>query len=350
VDTSPNVLQKGIWIASYPKSGNTWVRVFIANLLRELQGKAAAQGINLLNRTSTWEIDAEPYQQLLGKPLNQCTIEEIARIRPQVQRLLSAARSRPFFIKTHLSVARFEGFPTINFDITLAAIYIVRNPLDVAISYAHHAGREIDHIIEQMADPALKSSGSERHVYEFMGSWSFHVASWSSVSHRPVYVMRYEDMLASPYKVFGGLAGFLRLAPTPDQLKRAIDNSSFAQLSKQEFESGFREKPEVADKFFRVGRANQWREVLTKEQASRVVKAHAPMMMRGGYLLPHCGADILGPSRPKGPTVHGVSASKERNRLPAPKESANTISSDTIVAARPEQPEGTAPERSSFPL
>ena len=343
MDKSPNEIQKGIWIASYPKSGNTWVRVFIGNILRELRGNAAGpQDINILNRNSTWEIDAEPYQQLLGKPLNQCNVEEIARIRPQVQCLLSQARSRPFFIKTHLSVARFEGFPTINFEMTLAAIYIVRNPLDVAISYAHHASREIDHIIDQMADPVLRSSGSERHVYEFMGSWSFHVASWLSVSHRPVYVMRYEDMLASPYKAFGGLARFLRLAPTPDQLKRAIENSSFVQLSKQESERGFREKPEVAEKFFRAGRANQWREVLTKEQVTRVVRAHAPIMQRGGYLLPNCGADILVRPRPKRLASPSVAAVEGQDRLAAPERSANTISPDSSVVTPPEQPRSTA--------
>jgi hypothetical protein len=286
--------QKIIWIASYPKSGNTWVRTFIHNLLREIRGNAAdAQDINGLSRHTSWEIKAAPYQQLLGKHPMECSPQEIARVRPEVQRLLAAARSRPFFMKTHLIMSRCEGFSTINLDATLAAIYIVRNPLDVAISYAHHSGRTVDQIIEQMADPTLRSHASELHVYEFMGSWSAHVASWMSVFDRPVFVMRYEDMLRSPLEVFGRLAGFLRLTPARDQLQRAIDKSSFSELSWQEQEKGFKEKPAVAEKFFRAGTADQWRTVLSKEQVRRIVHAHAPMMQRAGYLLPNCGGDVL---------------------------------------------------------
>jgi Sulfotransferase domain len=297
---STNSLQKGIWIASYPGSGNTWARAFVHNLLREIRGNVVdAQDINRLRKHTVWENDAVPYEQLLGKSLTKCSREEIARTRPQVQQLLSEARTRPFFVKTHLAVARVEGFPTINFEMTLAAIYIIRNPLDVAISCSHHSGREIAPVIEHMADPIFASRGSERFVYEFMGSWSAHVASWLSVSHRPVYVMRYEDMLKDPLRAFGALARFLRLDLTPAQLQRAIDKSSFSELSKQEREKGFAEKPATTEKFFRAGCADQWRDVLTKAQVGRIVEAHAPMMMRTGYLLPNCGADVPPPSRSK---------------------------------------------------
>jgi len=286
--------QKIIWIASYPKSGNTWVRAFILNLLREMRGNPVdAQDINSMSRHTIWDVKAAPYQQLLGRPPLECTPEEIARVRPEVQRLHAASRSHPFLMKTHLIMARCYGFSTINLDVTLAAIYIVRNPLDVAISYAHHSAQRIDDIIAQMADPILRALVSELNVYDFVGSWSSHVASWMSVFDRPVFVMRYEDMLRSPLEVFGRLAGFLRLTPTRDQLQRAIDKSSFSELSRQERENGFIEKPAAAKKFFRTGTADQWRDVLNKEQVQRIVYAHAPMMQRAGYLLPNCGGDLL---------------------------------------------------------
>jgi len=310
---SPTSLQKGIWIASYPKSGHTWVRVFIHNLLREIRGKKNdSQDINRLSRHTVWEIDAAPYEQLLGKPVVECTAEEIARTRPQVQQLLSEARSRPFFIKTHLGVARIRGFPTINLEMTLAAVYIVRNPLDVAISYAHHGNREVDHVIEQMADPALQIFGPDEHFYEFVGSWSGHVAGWLSISRRPVHLVRYEDMLRAPVRIFGGLARFLRLNPTPEQLQRAIDKSSFAELSRQEQQNSFAEKPPGAEKFFRVGKADQWRDVLTREQVRRVVEAHAPMMQRTGYLIPDCGGDVRPASRSTS-AAQGTLAMTRRN-------------------------------------
>jgi hypothetical protein len=267
-----------------------------------MHGKPAdAQDINGLSEHTDWEVKAGPYQQLIGRPPLECTPEEIARARPEVQRLLAAARSHPFLLKTHLIMARCYGFSTINLDVTLAAIYIVRNPLDVAISYAHHSAQSIDHIITQMADPVLQSVVSERNVFDFAGSWSSHVASWLSVFDRPVFVMRYEDMLRAPFEVFGRLAQFLRFNPTRDQLQRAIDKSSFSELRQQENEKGFVEKPAIARKFFRAGTADQWRDVLTKEQVQRVVYAHAPMMQRTGYLLPNCGGNLPQASQEGGP-------------------------------------------------
>jgi len=292
--TFATTLRKGIWIASYPKSGNTWVRAFIHNILNELHaGTAAAQDINSLHKHTVWEVKAEPYEHLLGKPVTQCSVRDISRVRPRVQRLLSESRKGPFFIKTHQCVAVFKGFPTINFNMTMAAIYIVRNPLDVAISYAHYDGLEINEAIARMALPNFGMRGRpEATVYELLGSWSRHVASWMSVWQVPIYAMRFEDMLASPLRVFGELANFLRLAPTAEQLQRAVDNSSFSELSRQEALGGSVEKPPTAGKFFRAGKANQWREALTGDQIQKVVSAHGPVMQRCGYLKPDCGGHI----------------------------------------------------------
>jgi len=192
------------------------------------------------------------------------------------------------FIKTHNAVAMVEGAPTINFDITRAAIYALRNPLDVAVSYAHFSGIELDAAVAQMANADAYLGSGERRVYEFLGSWSFHVASWLSIPHRPVLILRYEDMLGDPVRSFGRLATFLRLRPNPDQLRRAIEMSSFEELAGQEQRAGFVERPKTAERFFRAGRAGQWREALSADQVKSVIAAHAPMMMRFGYLEPAC--------------------------------------------------------------
>ena len=282
--------QKGIWIASYPKSGNTWVRIFIHNLLRERRGEVGnEQDINALNQHTTWEITANAYEQLLGKRVDQSTPAEIAKTRYDVQSALAQKQSSPFFIKTHNSVANVEGYPSINLDITLAAIYIVRNPLDVAISFAHHANLTVDAIIKIMALPGAISPTTEKMVYEFSDSWSAHVASWMAISSRPVHVIRYEDMLRSPERVFAGLAQFLRVKYSPEQLANAVEKSSFTAVAAQEVSKGFVERPPTSKAFFREGRADQWKEVLSKAQIRSIVDSHAPMMQRFGYLIPDCG-------------------------------------------------------------
>ena len=174
--------RRAIWIASYPKSGSTWVRVFIHNLLRELRGQGAtAQHINALNEMVVRESVKEGFARCLGKPVAQASAREIAQVRAQVQANLVQGQGGPVFIKTHSAAAFVEGFPTINFDVTVAAIYIVRNPLDVVLSYAHHNGAPIDPIIASMADPSANVAGDEWRVQEYLGSWSFHAASWMSV-------------------------------------------------------------------------------------------------------------------------------------------------------------------------
>lgn len=283
--------QRAIWIASYPKSGNTWVRVFLHNLLRELRGDSeGAQSINALHERSGREALKPYFDRRLGKPAEEATPKEIAEARFAVQADMTACAGGPIFIKTHNAVANVEGFPTINFDVTRAAVYLVRNPLDVAVSYSQFAGVPIDAIIALMAEASGVGAGNAHRVYEFMGSWSFNVASWLSVPHRPVIILRYEDLLAAPERNFARLASFLRLGPSREQLRRAIEKSSFDALARQEAAHGFVEKPPEAEKFFRAGKAGQWKDVLSPDQIDAIVTAHAPMMMRFGYVAESCGA------------------------------------------------------------
>jgi hypothetical protein len=288
-----SVAQHIIWIASYPKSGNTWVRAFIHNLLKEISGESGSpQDINRMHEHTAWEVPAAPFEQVLGKPIARALQVEIARARPEVQRQIASEKTFPFFVKTHLCLGNDYGYPTINLDATLAAICVVRNPLDIAISYSHHSGQSIDATIASMATRGLKTPGTERDVYEVLGSWSQNVASWIGLTARPVHVMRYEDLFANPERTFMALARFLRLTPPDDQLKSAVAKSSFVELSEQETEHGFNEKPPTAKRFFREGRAGQWRQILTQKQARDICVAHAPMMQRFGYLPPDCGMSI----------------------------------------------------------
>ena len=91
-------------------------------------------------------------------------------------------------------------------------------------------------------------------------------------------------MLSKPLETFAALAQFLRIGASRRRLHRAIEASSFERLREQERRSGFKEKPETAETFFREGRSGQWRETLCAEQVQAVVRANAEMMQRFGYL------------------------------------------------------------------
>lgn len=273
-----------VWLASYPKSGNTWTRAFLHNLVRVTSGETQALQINELNQFSVG-VGAKPfYEEILGFAVTDGHRDQIAAAHARVQQHIADAVEGLIFLKTHRALIIDRGYPTIDFSVTSGAVYVIRNPLDVAISYAHHAGQPIDNAIEFMNQKDAETPTTEKQVYEVYGSWSQHVLSWTRKPHPAIFVMRYEDMLAEPHKTFGASARHLLFKPTEAQLADAIDRSSFERLREQEEKEGFRERPDGAERFFREGRAGQWKEVLTSTQVQRIVDAHGEQMKRFGYL------------------------------------------------------------------
>jgi hypothetical protein len=273
-----------VWLASYPKSGNTWTRAFLSNLAAVISGEEEEVGVNAINRFSVGENFMRFYEERLGfKPTKEHR-PQIAAIRHDVQEWIADQFDGMVFVKTHNGLLIDHGRSIVNYAVTSGAIYIVRNPLDVAISLSHHMGKTIDEAIETMGSPDVETPINERRVHEVWGSWTQHVESWTRRPHPAIYVMRYEDMLSTPEKTFGGLARHLLLDPTPAQLALSIERSSFSNLRRQEEETGFQEKSEKAERFFREGRAAQWKEILSPQQVSRIVNDHGPQMTRFGYL------------------------------------------------------------------
>ncbi|HUD53379.1 sulfotransferase domain-containing protein [Parvibaculum sp.] len=270
-----------VWLASFPKSGNTWVRHFLHSILR---GGREPHDINKMDTLTVGDASANWYLPLLGKPLEQCTDAEVARVRPQVARSIAARAEGLVFVKTHNALVTHLGVPMIEGAVTAGIVYIVRNPLDVVISLANFQSASVDTAIDQIIRRGSIGPTNERFAYQYFGSWAEHVESWTRRPMRQLHVMRYEDMLEKPAETFGTLAQFLLLKPSASELKRAIDASSFERLQKEEDERGFIERPQTAERFFREGRSGQWKELLTSVQIRRVIDALRPQMERFGYL------------------------------------------------------------------
>lgn len=274
-----------VWLASYPRSGNTWTRHFLNNLMDVMAGGGAApRDINAPTDFTLWDIAAARFETVLGKPADKASRAEIAAARLQVQRLIADEMPEAVLVKTHNALLTDRGHPTINMGATSGALYIVRNPLDVCISFAHHFGIGIDTAIARMARRGLETDVNAEVVHEVYGSWSENVHSWTRRPHKAILVVRYEDMHAAPVATFGGLARHLLLDPTHEQLVRAIALSSFGEAKRQEGEKGYRERPKQSKAFFREGRAEQWREVLSAAQVRRIVEVHREQMARFGYV------------------------------------------------------------------
>jgi len=277
---------KLIWLASYPKSGNTWLRAFLHNLLRNPD---APYDINRLTDFTLSDAQMRWYQTFDPRPGPEITKEEVAALRPRVHEAMTRSHRDSVFVKTHNALVEDRGTAMITMEHTAGAIYVIRNPLDVVISYAHHYGLTIDRAIAAMATPGLQSVNEEIHCYERYGSWSEHVMSWTQHPSPGLHVIRYEDMQESPHRTFSGVAAFLGLKPARDRLEKAMKLSSFRVLREQEKRHGFIERTANAEWFFREGKAGQWRKTLTPAQIEAIVAVHGEQMKRFDYLPPVAG-------------------------------------------------------------
>lgn len=273
-----------VWLASYPKSGNTWLRVFLTNYLRTDGRPVDINALDLQMNAA----DRRLLDDALVVECSDLTEEELAWYRPEAYRILARRSRELLYLKIHDAYTQSaDGEPLIPADATRAAIYIVRNPLDVSTSFAHHYAISTDAAIERMGSEVGMLNERIRllpHVKQRLMSWSRHVSSWINQTAIPVHLIRYEDMHREPEETFGQAIRFLGIPYDAERVRTAARFSCFQQLREQEQVSGFREKPTGAEAFFRVGRANSWSETLTEAQKRKTIEDHAPMMRQLRYL------------------------------------------------------------------
>jgi aryl sulfotransferase len=273
-----------LWLASYPKSGNTWLRAFIANLRRGDDRPADINDFGIPGASNRRLFDDGA-----GVEASDLTEDETARYRPRVYRHLAESSADTVFLKIHDAYTLLpDDAPLIPPDATAGAIYVVRNPLDVAVSLAHHSSQTVDRTIAIMAmkDYSFSADLPIRNLNQLLLSWSEHVLSWVDRAPFPVHIVKYEDMHEQAIETFTEAARFCGLPCDPDRVAMALRHSSFEQLRKQERERGFIERPATASAFFREGKAGGWKEVLSESRIALIVEVHGAVMRRFGYLPP----------------------------------------------------------------
>jgi aryl sulfotransferase len=270
------------WLASYPKSGNTWLRIVLATLL---SGRPAdSNAIPLLNALAS---DRLQFDDVLGIESADLTLEQETNLRPRVYEIWAAEANQPIYCKTHDAYRRTPaGEPLFPTAVTPGAVYVVRDPRAVAVSLAHHTAQTVDEAIAFMNNPAaafsVPAGNLPRQLHQRLKRWHDHVESWLAAPF-PVHLVRYEDMHGDPHAAFAGIAAFLGLPSDPERIAVAIETAAFPRLQALEQAVGFVEKPIQAAAFFREGSVDGWRQVLTAEQATRIVAAHGAVMRRCNY-------------------------------------------------------------------
>jgi len=270
-----------VWLASYPKSGNTWLRVFLANYLFNTDRPIP---LDQLHRVALGDAHAGPYRIVAKGSINPADEVAMLALRPAVLKAITANKSDINLVKTHNQNTRVNCVQLFPANLTKLAVYIIRNPLDMLLSYADHYGLPVATAAEAISSPSNMVVPGSNNVAQYLGNWSDHVLSWTRARDFPVLTLRYEDAKDDPKATFTKMLRRMGVPLDDARLERAIEFSSFGELRKQEDEKGFAEKSDHADRFFRSGESGRWRTELPAEVVERVCTLHGRVMKRHGYL------------------------------------------------------------------
>lgn len=272
-----------IWLASYPKSGNTWFRALLT-AYEDSEGKV---NINrLAARHSARERLFERYLACDGSLL---TVEETLIARRELYIYLANSVMTADPQKVHdanLPLAKGKLlFPP---EATAAVIHLVRHPFDVAVSYAYHLGLapDFDRCIDHMCNPDYTVDGLHNaQMPQVQADWSGNALSWLDMPDVRRVTLRYEDMLGDAPRALTRALGAMYpdVPPDPERVRRAVDATSFGKLKAQEDASSFRERSKKSEAFFRSGTSGDWQNHLTPAQCDRLSTALRPAMERLGY-------------------------------------------------------------------
>ena len=231
----------------------------------------------------------DAFDRVLGIESSDLTPDEDERLRPRLYETLAKQAGEPMIRRVHSAfVHTSAGEPLFPPALTLGAIYLVRDPRDVAVSYAHYMNRDIDCIIEAMRNPGAAVGAPPGALSPLLRqrllTWSDHVESWLDAGLR-LLLVRYEDLLANPAEVLSSVAAFLGWNTAPEIIAAAVETTRFSRLRSAEQKHGFESSARLPGPFFRRGLAGGWRAALTPEQVRQLEHDHAAAMARAGYEL-----------------------------------------------------------------
>lgn len=225
------------------------------------------------------------YQPFLPLGAEHLSDAALASVRPRAQQAISRMTNSYIFVKTHHWYGTHHGTPTVSLDDSAAAVYLVRNPLDVVVSYAAFRNVSYDQAIDWLLAKDRILPRIPKGSYFVAGSWSQNVSSWRNQRQLPCTVLRYEDLISSPEGQFRHLLKSWQLKVDTKKLTAAIAATSLETLKAAEAKHGFQERPKGTKAFFRKGRSGEGYAKLAQPQRNRVINACGQEMSELGYSL-----------------------------------------------------------------
>ncbi len=255
-----------IWLASYPKSGNTLMRSFLSSYFFSKDGTFSFELLKNIKQYPNGDLFTR-----LG--VNIKDPHEIAKSHIRVQEFLNKDKKSFKFLKTHSSFVKMDGFSFTDLANTLGVIHIVRDPRDVVVSLAHHNNQSIEKTTEIINRDFVMGAHAKDRMPIYMGSWSHNYNSWKVFNNKGKYLLiKFEDLIQDKEENFKKILIFIKnltkskFEIDDKKIKKILQEIEFEKLKKLEEKEGFDEAKtdEKGDKirFFREGKSNNWKSKL----------------------------------------------------------------------------------------
>ena len=278
-----------IWLASYPKSGNTWMRSIISALLYSDDGDF---NFNLLKKID--QFPEKKYFRYFIK--NYGDFNEIKKNWIVAQDKINLDGKIKLF-KTHQGKYTVEGNSFTNNDNTLATIYIVRDPRNLVQSISNHYTKSLDDSCEFLLASKIIGNGKNYEdkqggLYTLLGKWNEHYRSWTTNKNN-LLLIKYEDLIKNPKaqleRTIDFLKKYLTFETDKNKINKILETTSFNNLKKLEKEGQFNENTQNKKdggkvNFFHLGPKNLWHKNLNEKIVSKIEKNFFIEMKELGYL------------------------------------------------------------------
>ena len=262
-----------IWLASYPKSGNTWLRMFLRAYFLPNDKKFSINE----EGNDDYEAKAFPNIDLLREnEINYNKFEEIVKNWINLQIYINL-NNKVNFLKTHNGNFNINGYPFTNSKNTIGGIYVVRDPRDVVLSLSNHFNITYEQAFNNMNNMQNYEFYDKNLTNGFrnsiMGTWSSNYNSWRYYQEKKIHLVKYEDMIKKPENTFLEILKYLNLFLSfnidENKIKEAIKDTSFQNLKEMENKDGFKELGS-GDKFFRKGIIGDWEQTLNPQMIKNI--------------------------------------------------------------------------------
>ena len=280
------------WIASYPKSGNTWIRTLISSYYYTEDG--------IFKESKIHNIDQFPQKKYFKDfKYDKTIVNDTARLWLKAQKKINLDKKLRFF-KTHNAFGNLNGNPFTDNTNSIGAIYVVRDPRNVITSLKNHYELNDNQAYSWMINENnylydthnFKEDGYSD--FQFISSWSTNYKSWKVQKKIPIKIIKYEDLLNETYLIFKDLINFINMLVNNseqinrDKLKKVIDSTLFDKLRKEEQDKGFTESVLSRDgkrkiPFFNLGPKNDWNKILNIKMVKKIEEVFAESMKDLSY-------------------------------------------------------------------